>query len=150
MWSRSCLVCLVVVVLMTATSPAQAPPETMGGLDGACRRMLNLQIAVSNRTLDLHEETESRGVKKPLPEDRKECRKLAASEQPIIKEVTQVIDDIMAGGGAVAFAEVFQQLRDDMKQVQRRLDAGDVGKATQDLEKDIIATLQEMLTALKK
>ena len=55
-----------------------------------------------------------------------------------------------AEGSAVAFPEVFQQVREDMKHVQRRLDVTDVGVVTQAIERDIIASLTEMIEALKK
>ena len=55
-----------------------------------------------------------------------------------------------AEGSAVAFPEVFQQVREDMKHVQRRLEVTDVGAVTQAIEKDIIDTLKEMIEALKK
>ena len=41
-------------------------------------------------------------------------------------------------------------MREDMKTVQRRLGKADVGNVTQAIEEDIIATLKEMIEALKK
>jgi len=55
-----------------------------------------------------------------------------------------------AEGTAVAFPEVFQQVREDMKIVQRRLELADVAPVTQAIEQDIIDTLKEMVDALKK
>ena len=55
-----------------------------------------------------------------------------------------------AEGSAVAFPEVFQQVREDMKHVQRRLEIADVADVTQAVEKDIIESLKEMIEALKK
>lgn len=76
--------------------------------------------------------------------------KLAADETAIIKEATKAIAVLEAQGAAVAFPEVFHQLRKDMEIVQRRLMRGDVGRATQDIEQDIIDTLDEMLKSLEK
>jgi hypothetical protein len=50
----------------------------------------------------------------------------------------------------VAFPEVLMQVRDDMQNVARRLGKADVGEVTQTIEQDIIATLKEMIEALKK
>ena len=55
-----------------------------------------------------------------------------------------------AEGSAVAFPEVFQQVRSDMIVVQKRLGNTDVFKVTQAIERDIIETLKEMIEALKK
>ena len=49
-----------------------------------------------------------------------------------------------------AFPEVFQHLHQDMKQVERFLEAGKVGDPTQNIEIDIIDTLKEMVNSLKK
>jgi hypothetical protein len=45
---------------------------------------------------------------------------------------------------------VFQQIRQDMMHVKKRLELTDVADVTQGIEKDIIATLKEMIDALKK
>jgi len=50
----------------------------------------------------------------------------------------------------VAFAEVFQQVRGDMVTVAGRLRRTDAGAVTVQIENDIIATLGEMVEALKK
>ena len=44
-------------------------------------------------------------------------------------------------GSAVAFAEVFQQVKADMKAVKNRLAKVDTGKVTVTIENDIIETL---------
>jgi len=67
-----------------------------------------------------------------------------------VLEASKAIEMLEAEGSAVAFPEVFQQIREDMKHVQRRLDITDVGQVTQAIEKDIIDTLKEMIDALKK
>src|SRR5262249_32529559 len=63
---------------------------------------------------------------------------------------TKAIEMLEAEGSAVAFPEVFKQVREDMKHVQRRLGVIDTGVVTQAIEKDIIDTLKEMIEALKK
>src|SRR5262249_28679515 len=57
---------------------------------------------------------------------------------------------IEAEGSAIAFAEVFKQARGDMINVANRLKLNDVGEVTVAIEEDIIATLKEMIEALKK
>src|SRR6185295_16759745 len=71
-------------------------------------------------------------------------------EKEIVVEADKCIDILQSEGTAVAFPEVFQQIRQDMKHVQKRLELTDVADITQGIEKDIVATLKEMIDALKK
>ncbi|GBD36224.1 hypothetical protein HRbin36_01345 [bacterium HR36] len=57
---------------------------------------------------------------------------------------------MQAEGSAVAFAEVLQQVRQDMARVSTRLYKTDPGTETQAIERDIIDMLKEMIEALKK
>jgi len=76
--------------------------------------------------------------------------KLSDQEKDIVAEANKALEILRAEGSAVAFTEVFDQLRQDMKIVQRRLGVVDPGKVTQSIETDIIDTLKEMIAALKK
>ena len=83
-------------------------------------------------------------------EDQQNALKLSDNEKDIIMEANKAIQMLEEEGSGVAFPEVFQQVREDMKHVQRRLEIADVAEVTQAVEKDIIASLQEMIEALKK
>ena len=63
--------------------------------------------------------------------------KLSDQEGEIVVEARKAIEVLEAEGSAVAFPEVFQQVRDDMMHVQRRLGVSDVGAVTQTIEQDI-------------
>lgn len=114
-----------------------------------CRKMLALQIAVSDGTRALRKAMEGTADKKPGPKEKETAAKLAGQEKVIIQQATTAIDMLNAEGVAVAFTEVFQELRADMERVQRRLEMGDVGPATQSLQQDIIDILKEMLGAIR-
>ncbi|MFO0866338.1 MAG: hypothetical protein U0744_17125 [Gemmataceae bacterium] len=83
-------------------------------------------------------------------EHKQDALRLSDREGEIVLEASKAIEMLEAEGSAVAFPEVFQQVREDMKSVQRRLGTADVGNLTQEIEKDIIASLKEMIDALKK
>ena len=114
--------------------------------------MLQMQIAVYNETVQVdkafgptpNKESESnRGnVQKSLD--------LSKREAVIVEEADKAIQILEAEGTAVAFPEVFHQVRDDMKAVERRLGRADVASVTQVIETDIINTLKDMIEALKK
>jgi hypothetical protein len=67
-----------------------------------------------------------------------------------VLEANKAIGILEAEGTAVAFPQMFEQVRDDAKNVARRLSKADVGTVTQVIEQDIIAALKDMIEALKK
>jgi predicted RNase H-like nuclease (RuvC/YqgF family) len=75
---------------------------------------------------------------------------LSITEDEIVKMANVAIGLLEAEGSAIAFAEVFKQVRDDMTKVSKRLKNSDVGQVTQNIERDIIESLKEMIDALKK
>jgi hypothetical protein len=122
----------------------------LAALEARCRKMLEMQIAVLAGTEQTHKGVLSRVDAKPAREDQQSALKLSDNEKDIIKEADKAIQMLEEEGSAVAFPEVFQQVREDMKHVQRRLEVADVGEVSQAIEKDIIASLKEMIEALKK
>jgi hypothetical protein len=75
---------------------------------------------------------------------------LSDEEDNIVMEASTAIRLIEEEGSAVAFAEVFKQVRGDMITVSGNLRKTDVGPVTVTIENDIIETLKEMIEALKK
>ncbi len=115
--------------------PAEDKPEKLPDLLLArCQKLLDAQTAVRDATAKL---------------DTAAIAKLSAKQKAIVAEATEVLASLKKDNAAVAFTKVFEGLLADMKRVRIRLDAGDVGAATQKLEDEIIATLKEMIHALK-
>ncbi len=79
-----------------------------------------------------------------------ESSRLSSKESQIVVEVDKAALLLREDGGAVAFPEAVEQMRDDMQQVVSRLAGANVGKITQGIEEDIIAALKDMIAALKK
>jgi hypothetical protein len=119
----------------------------LAALQARCERMLAMQIAVRDATVAL-----DKGIEKnqPTREQQQTSNVLSDKEEEIIREASKAIGIIQAEGSAIAFAEVFLQVRGDMTTVAGRLRKTDTGVVTQTIENDIIATLQEMIEALKK
>jgi heme oxygenase len=124
--------------------------KLLAHLEARCKKMLEMQIQVLAGTEQTHKAVVSRVDKKASREDQAASLKLSDQEKDIISEANKAIQLIEEEGTAVAFPEVFQQVREDMKHAQRRLEVADVGEVTQAVEKDIIETLKEMIEALKK
>ncbi len=115
-----------------------------------CERMLAMQIQVLHGTEQVAKGIDLNPDKKANRQNQQDSLKLSDDEKEIVLEASKAIEMLEAEGSAVAFPEVFQQVREDMKHVQRRLGIVDVGQVTQAIEKDIIDTLKEMIEALKK
>jgi len=122
----------------------------LAALQGRCQRMLDMQIAVQSGTVKVEKAILTNADKKANRENSQESLKLSDKEKEIVLEASKAIELLEAEGSAVAFHEVFLQVRTDMMNVQRRLGGVDVGAVTQAIEQDIIDTLKEMIEALKK
>ncbi len=124
--------------------------RTLADLLRRCEKMLAMQISVYNGTKNVFAAVEKNADKQPGRENKQDSLKLSDQEGEIVVEARKAIEVLEAEGSAVAFPEVFQQVRDDMTHVQRRLGVSDVGTVTQTIEQDIIDSLKEMIEALKK
>ena len=124
--------------------------RVLAALQARCEKMLMMQQAVLIGTVDTEASVNKNADKKPTRENKIAAQQLSDKEKEIVQEANKCIDILQAEGSAVAFPEVFQQLRTDMMHVQKRLDLGDVHDVTQGIERDIIDSLKEMIDALKK
>lgn len=122
--------------------------RVLADLQKRCEKMKQMQEIVNAGTKQIHTRIYSLG--KPEREDEQNSRRLSEDEDKIVHEADNAIAVIEAEGTAVAFIEVFHQVRNDMIQVSRRLGRVDVGLETQMVEDDIITTLKEMIDAFKK
>jgi hypothetical protein len=122
----------------------------LANLQARCEKMLAMQMQVLAGTEGVSRSIESHKDKKAARRDQQDSLRLSDDEKEIVAEATKAIELLEAEGSAVAFPEVFKQVREDMKHVQRRLSIVDVSQVTQAIEKDIIDTLKEMIEALKK
>jgi hypothetical protein len=125
-----------------------------------CKQMKAMQEAVKKETEASARSIDSHNDKKPDRGDILDLLKQSDDEKKIVNEATKAIELLEAEGSAVAFPEVFQQVREDMKSVARKLatvdprkDASVIEKdmkVTIAIEQDIIDTLDEMIKALTK
>jgi hypothetical protein len=129
---------------------AEEVEQTLARLAERCRKMLDLQAAVSEGTRGLHRAIQSAPDRKPRPEDRRGWLKLAADEKDIAREATRALEGLEAEGSAIAFTEVLQEVRKDMERLRLRLEGGDVGPDTQALAQEIVETLKEILSSFRK
>ena len=115
-------------------------------LEARFRKMLQMQEEVYEGTVRLDkipaaERTHNQEI---------ESSRLSSKESQIVVEVDKAALLLREDGGAAAFPEAVEQMRDDMQQVVSRLAGANVAKITQGIEEDIIAALKDMIAALKK
>jgi hypothetical protein len=120
--------------------------RTLAMLEARFRRMLAMQQEVYDGTVRLD--------KVPEPDRTHnheiEASRLSGKESQIVVEVDKALLVLHEDGTAAAIPEASEQIREDMQQVVRRLAQAKVGKVTQTIEEDILASLKEMIDALKK
>lgn len=75
---------------------------------------------------------------------------LAREETAIGLEVEKALLMIKDEGSSVAFGEALSEVREDVQTVSYRLNQTKVGELTQEIEKDIISTLEEMIEAIQR
>ncbi|MCA9017963.1 MAG: hypothetical protein KDA77_21750, partial [Planctomycetaceae bacterium] len=75
---------------------------------------------------------------------------LSREESLIGLEIEKAILLIKDEGSSVAFSESLSEVREDVQTVSYRLNRAQVGELTQEIEKDIISALEEMIEALQK
>src|SRR5579875_1773671 len=119
-------------------------------LEARCRRMLALQIGVRDDTVALDKVIKDNPNGQPTRADQQASNVLSDREEEIVKEARAGLALLEAEGSAVAFAEVFSQVKGDMETVAVRLRKTDTGVVTVTIEDQIIDTLKEMIEALKK
>lgn len=122
--------------------------RVLADLQKRCEKMLQMQEIINADTKKTYARIYSLG--KAERDDQLKCRQLSEDEDKIVHETDNAIAVIEAEGTAVAFIEVFHQVRNDMMQVSRRLGRIDPSPETQMIEDDIVTTLKEMIDAFKK
>jgi hypothetical protein len=112
--------------------------------------MLAMQIQVRDGTVAVDKVIQDLPNKQPTRVEAQKSNELSDQEELIAREDQIAIDILTAEGTAVAFPEVFRELKDDMQNVAYRLRRTDVGTVTVVVENDIIQTLRELIEALKR
>src|ERR1043166_1094100 len=74
---------------------------------------------------------------KPNHNDRRAAVRIAREQGAVVGQATRVLR-LLEKDAAVAFPEVFRQLRDDMRRAQIRLKRGDISRARRNVNEDAI------------
>jgi hypothetical protein len=115
-----------------------------------CERMLAAQVEIRDGTLNLDRQITAAPERKASLPHSHQANLLADQQERNLREADATRKVLESEGSAVAFAEVFEQVRLDMRTVKERLARTDTGKVTQTVENDLIDTLQDMIRALQR
>jgi len=122
----------------------------LAALQARCEKMLAMQKDVRDGTVGLDKTMKDRGSQKIDAADAQRGLELSDKENAIVKEADFAIELLRGEGSSVAFPAVFDFVRDLMVNVEKRLRKTDPGATTVATEEEIIASLEEMIDALKK
>ncbi|NOY29832.1 MAG: hypothetical protein GXP28_06540 [Planctomycetes bacterium] len=115
-------------------------------LEARFRKMLDAQVEVYERTQKL----DASQAKVQPHELEIAAGRLDRKERQIVRDADRALILLREDGTSVAFPEALEQAREDMQAVAERLADVKLGLLTQGLEEDIIATLEEILSALQQ
>ncbi|HRF01293.1 MAG TPA: hypothetical protein PLI18_12295, partial [Pirellulaceae bacterium] len=120
--------------------------RTLAQLEARFREMLEAEIRIYETTKRLD---------RTVPEQRNgefliQNGKLSMQQRELAVQADKALTLLLDEGSSVAFPEVVEQVRDDMLQVAQRLNAGNPTRITQEIEEDIIDSLDYLIEALVK
>lgn len=118
----------------------------LASLETRFKRMLEMQRIVYEGTVQLDRIPAD---KRTRTEEQKSIA-LSTRENAIIVEVEQALLLLREDGASIAFAEVVEQLRDDVALVVSLLAKAETGSFTQNIESDIMLSLGEMIESLQR
>jgi len=110
------------------------------------RRMLSEQTDLLELTRQTEEDRPNRGRRAT----RVAARGLATREKTLVTYADGALRLLQEDGQSVAFPQVVEQIRDDMQIVATRMGQTKLARVTQQLEQDIIASLDEAVASLDK
>lgn len=120
--------------------------RTLAMLEGRFRQMLEQQVRVLDTTVKLGQIPDNQRV----PDFSVQAGRLALEQNEIATAASRALMLLREDGSSVAFPATVEDMYDDMVQVASRLSAGKVGRITQEIEEDIIDTLDYLISALVK
>jgi hypothetical protein len=122
----------------------------LANLKDRCERMLAMQLEVQAGNRRVWSVVLTLEKQKMTRAEEQTSQDLSRREGEIVKEANKTLQLLSSEGSAVAFAMSLENVRDDMGNIEKRLDKYDAGEFTQQMEQDVIDALKEMIEALKK
>ncbi len=122
--------------------------EKLARLEARFREMLARQQVATIMTMDLDDKKTHLG--KIRRRDLLTMLRLSSEEYEISELGQQAYDLLLEDGTSIVFPEMVQQTREDLGRVAQLLESEQIGPLTQLIQREIEASLEEMLEALKQ
>jgi hypothetical protein len=114
-------------------------------LEARFAKMLLMEIQLHLDTVTLSKTAKNAWT----PKHFGKARDLSVQQESIGDEAYRALALLKEEGSSVAFPKGVEQVRDDMLNIAHRLGKNDVGELTQSIEKDVIESLEELVSALQ-
>jgi hypothetical protein len=114
-------------------------------LEARFAKMLLMEIQLHLDTVTLSKTAKNAWT----PRHFGKARDLSVQQESIANEAMQALRLLKEEGSSVAFPKGVEQVWDDMLTIAHRLGKNDVGELTQSIEKDVIESLEELVSALQ-
>ena len=115
-------------------------------LEARFQKMLAMQIVINSSTATLGEKEQ----KQWIDGDFTRARELGQLENEVGIEASKTLTILKEEGTSVSFPLAVEDMREDILTVAQRLENGNAGELTQEIQRDIVEALQEMAAALQK
>jgi hypothetical protein len=115
-------------------------------LEARFQKMLAMQIVINASTATLGEKEQ----KQWIDGDFTRSRELGQLENEVGIEASKTLTILREEGTSVSFPLAVEDMREDILTVGFRLENGNAGDLTQEIQRDIVEALQEMAAALQK
>jgi len=120
--------------------------ETLRDLESRFREMLSAQRAINEATLRLHQ-TGRENFTRP---DKLKLADLSAQQRELSQDAATCLHILDEDGTTIAFPRIIEQLSEDMDTVADRLADLRVDTLTQTIEREIVDTLEQLLSAVQQ
>ena len=118
--------------------------RTLAGLESRFRSMLERQLKVLEQTKSL----DGTSADRRDADFEIAAGKLAVDEATLGKDASSALMILNEDGTSAAFPETVSQMRDDMNLTAQRLTLAKVGETTQEIQRQIVDSLSDMIDAL--
>ena len=120
--------------------------RTLGRLEGRFTNMLEREVKILEQT---------RALDRIIDADRNvdfeiRCGRLATEQNLVATEADRTLLLLREDGSSIAMPQTVDQMQADMRQAANRLAAARTGTLTIGLEEDIVATLNDLIAAIKE
>ena len=123
--------------------------RTLAQLEARFKKMLELQKAIYDTTIRLDKQVQDNGGKAPV-ELSLESVRLSSRENDVLLEANKALLLLREDGTAAAMTEALTTAAEDMDAVIKLFNQANVGMVNQTRQENIMATLEELIDAVKR